>query len=39
MEDKKDMQMVIKEHIKLGLIEPGVSAYSSLGFLIKMESE
>ncbi|KAL0453363.1 UNVERIFIED_CONTAM: Enzymatic polyprotein [Sesamum latifolium] len=39
MEDKKDMQMIIKEHINLGLIEPGVSAYSSPGFLIKMESE
>ncbi|KAL0324710.1 UNVERIFIED_CONTAM: movement protein [Sesamum calycinum] len=35
MEDKKDMQMIIKEHINLGLIEPGISAYSSLGFLIK----
>ncbi|KAL0437571.1 UNVERIFIED_CONTAM: movement protein [Sesamum radiatum] len=33
MEDKKDMQMIIKEHINLGLIEPGVSAYSSHGFL------
>ncbi|KAL0355287.1 UNVERIFIED_CONTAM: Enzymatic polyprotein [Sesamum radiatum] len=32
MEDKKDMQMIIKEHINLGLIEPGVSAYSSPGF-------
>ncbi|KAL0404458.1 UNVERIFIED_CONTAM: movement protein [Sesamum radiatum] len=39
MEDKKDMQMIIKEHINLGLIEPGVSAYSSPGFLIKMENE
>ncbi|KAL0401370.1 UNVERIFIED_CONTAM: movement protein [Sesamum latifolium] len=39
MVDKKDMQMIIKEHINLGLIEPGVSAYSSPGFLIKMESE
>ncbi|KAL0294601.1 UNVERIFIED_CONTAM: Enzymatic polyprotein, partial [Sesamum radiatum] len=39
MEDKKDMQMIIKEHINLGLIEPGISAYSSPGFLIKMESE
>ncbi|KAL0413875.1 UNVERIFIED_CONTAM: movement protein [Sesamum radiatum] len=29
MEDKKDMQTIIKEHINLGLIEPGVSAYSS----------
>ncbi|KAK4384252.1 Enzymatic polyprotein [Sesamum angolense] len=33
MEDKKDMQMIIKEHINLGLIEPGISAYSSPGFL------
>ncbi|KAL0412936.1 UNVERIFIED_CONTAM: putative enzymatic polyprotein [Sesamum radiatum] len=39
MEDKRDMQMIIKEHINLGLIEPGVSAYSSPGFLIKMENE
>ncbi|KAL0446291.1 UNVERIFIED_CONTAM: putative enzymatic polyprotein [Sesamum latifolium] len=39
MEDKKDMQGIIKEHINLGLIEPGVSAYCSSGFLIKMESE
>ncbi|KAL0396536.1 UNVERIFIED_CONTAM: movement protein [Sesamum calycinum] len=30
---KKDMQMIIKEHINLGLIEPGISAYSSPGFL------
>ncbi|KAL0451603.1 UNVERIFIED_CONTAM: movement protein [Sesamum latifolium] len=33
MEDKKDVQGIIKEHINLGLIEPGVSAYSSPGFL------
>ncbi|KAL0392772.1 UNVERIFIED_CONTAM: putative enzymatic polyprotein [Sesamum radiatum] len=39
MKDKKDMQMIIKEHINLGLIEPRISAYSSPGFLIKMESE
>ncbi|KAL0435411.1 UNVERIFIED_CONTAM: putative enzymatic polyprotein [Sesamum radiatum] len=39
MEDKKDMQTIIKEHINLGFIEPGVSAYSSPGFLIKMGSE
>ncbi|KAL0287177.1 UNVERIFIED_CONTAM: movement protein [Sesamum angustifolium] len=39
MEDKKDMQMIIKEHINLGLIEPGISTYSSPGFLIKMENE
>ncbi|KAL0322449.1 UNVERIFIED_CONTAM: hypothetical protein Sangu_1864200 [Sesamum angustifolium] len=35
MEDKKDVQMIIKEHINLGLIEPGISAYSSLGFLVR----
>ncbi|KAL0442064.1 UNVERIFIED_CONTAM: putative enzymatic polyprotein [Sesamum radiatum] len=39
MEDKKDMQMIIKEHINLGLIEPGISAYNSPRFLIKMENE
>ncbi|KAK4400899.1 putative enzymatic polyprotein [Sesamum angolense] len=39
MEDKKDMQIIIKEHINLGLIEPGISTYSRLGFLIKMEKE
>ncbi|KAK4400635.1 putative enzymatic polyprotein [Sesamum angolense] len=39
MEDKRNMQMIIKEHINLGLIEPGISAYSSPEFLIKMESE
>ncbi|KAL0296192.1 UNVERIFIED_CONTAM: Enzymatic polyprotein [Sesamum radiatum] len=39
MENKKDMQMIIKEHINLGLIEPGIFAYSSPGFLIKMENE
>ncbi|KAL0442233.1 UNVERIFIED_CONTAM: Enzymatic polyprotein [Sesamum radiatum] len=33
------MQVIIKEHINLGLIEPGISAYSSPGFLIKTESE
>ncbi|KAL0307225.1 UNVERIFIED_CONTAM: hypothetical protein Sradi_6139800 [Sesamum radiatum] len=32
MEDKKDMQMIIKEHINLGLIEPGISAYIALVF-------
>ncbi|KAL0303342.1 UNVERIFIED_CONTAM: putative enzymatic polyprotein [Sesamum radiatum] len=35
MEDKKDMQMIIKEHINLGLIEPGVSTYNSLSFLVR----
>ncbi|KAL0462783.1 UNVERIFIED_CONTAM: hypothetical protein Slati_0165900 [Sesamum latifolium] len=33
MNDKKDIQEIIKEHINLGLIEPGVSAYSSPDFL------
>ncbi|KAL0336675.1 UNVERIFIED_CONTAM: hypothetical protein Sradi_4879400 [Sesamum radiatum] len=33
MEDKKDMQNIIKELINLGLIESGVSANSSPGFL------
>ncbi|KAL0445084.1 UNVERIFIED_CONTAM: movement protein, partial [Sesamum latifolium] len=39
MEDKKDMQGIIKEHINLGLIEPGVSAYGSPGFLVKNHGE
>ncbi|KAL0355738.1 UNVERIFIED_CONTAM: Enzymatic polyprotein [Sesamum radiatum] len=39
MEDTKDMQMIIKEHINLGLIEPGVSAYSSPGFLVRNHGE
>ncbi|KAL0435046.1 UNVERIFIED_CONTAM: Retrovirus-related Pol polyprotein from transposon RE1 [Sesamum radiatum] len=39
MEDKKYKQMIIKEHINLGLIEPGVSAYNSLGFLIRNHGE
>ncbi|KAL0295247.1 UNVERIFIED_CONTAM: Enzymatic polyprotein [Sesamum radiatum] len=39
MEDKKDMQMIIKEHINLGLIEPGVLAYSSPGFLVRNHGE
>ncbi|KAK4380985.1 Enzymatic polyprotein [Sesamum angolense] len=39
MEDKKDMQMIIKEHINLGLIEPGIYAYSSLGFLVRNHGE
>ncbi|KAL0431024.1 UNVERIFIED_CONTAM: Enzymatic polyprotein [Sesamum radiatum] len=39
MEDKKDMQMIIKEHINLVLIEPGVSAYSSPGFLVRNHGE
>ncbi|KAL0311302.1 UNVERIFIED_CONTAM: Enzymatic polyprotein [Sesamum angustifolium] len=39
MEDKKDMQMIIKEHINLGLTEPGISAYSSPGFLVRNHGE
>ncbi|KAL2246297.1 UNVERIFIED_CONTAM: movement protein, partial [Sesamum indicum] len=39
MEDKKDMQMIIKEHISLGLIEPGISTYSSPGFLVRNHGE
>ncbi|KAK4388209.1 hypothetical protein Sango_2427500 [Sesamum angolense] len=39
MEDKKDMQMIIKEHINLGLIEPEISAYSSPSFLVKNHGE
>ncbi|KAL2232667.1 UNVERIFIED_CONTAM: hypothetical protein Sindi_1446700 [Sesamum indicum] len=39
MEDKKNMQMIIKEHISLGLIEPEVSTYSSLGFLVRNHGE
>ncbi|KAK4395810.1 Enzymatic polyprotein [Sesamum angolense] len=39
MEDKKDMQMIIKEHINLGHIEPGISAYSSPGFLVRNHGE
>ncbi|KAL0387605.1 UNVERIFIED_CONTAM: hypothetical protein Sradi_2642300 [Sesamum radiatum] len=35
IKDKKDMQMIIKEHINLGLIEPGVSTYSSPSFLVR----
>ncbi|KAL0310321.1 UNVERIFIED_CONTAM: movement protein [Sesamum calycinum] len=39
MEDKKDMQMIIKEHINFGLIEPGISAYNSPGFLVRNHGE
>ncbi|KAL0434178.1 UNVERIFIED_CONTAM: movement protein [Sesamum latifolium] len=39
MNDKKDMQGIIKEYINLGLIEPGVSAYSSPGFLVRNHGE
>ncbi|KAL0360972.1 UNVERIFIED_CONTAM: movement protein [Sesamum radiatum] len=39
MEDKKDMQGIIKEHINLRLIELGVSTYSSPGFLVRNHGE
>ncbi|KAK4394666.1 movement protein [Sesamum angolense] len=39
MKDKKDMQMIIKEHINLGLIEPGISVYSSPRFLVRNHGE
>ncbi|KAK4400732.1 hypothetical protein Sango_1179300 [Sesamum angolense] len=39
MEDKKDMQIIIKEHINFGLIEPRISAYSSPGFLVRNHGE
>ncbi|KAK4406337.1 hypothetical protein Sango_0640200 [Sesamum angolense] len=39
MKDKKNMQMIIKEHINLGLIKLGISAYSSPGFLVKNHGE
>ncbi|KAL0325313.1 UNVERIFIED_CONTAM: Polyprotein P3 [Sesamum radiatum] len=39
MEDKKDMQMIIKEHINLALIKPGISAYSSPEFLVRNHGE
>ncbi|KAK6149428.1 hypothetical protein DH2020_016953 [Rehmannia glutinosa] len=33
-EDREDMQKILKEHLDLKLISPGVSPYSSPGFLI-----
>ncbi|KAL2243894.1 UNVERIFIED_CONTAM: hypothetical protein Sindi_0507400 [Sesamum indicum] len=39
MKDNKDMQIIIKEHISLGLIEPGASTYSSPGFLVRNHGE
>ncbi|KAK4384028.1 movement protein [Sesamum angolense] len=39
MEDKKDTQIIIKEHISLGLIEPGISAYSIPGFRVRNHGE
>ncbi|KAL0313309.1 UNVERIFIED_CONTAM: hypothetical protein Sradi_5730200 [Sesamum radiatum] len=35
MEDKKDMQMIIKQHINLGFTESRLSACSSPGFLVR----
>ncbi|KAL2240149.1 UNVERIFIED_CONTAM: putative enzymatic polyprotein [Sesamum indicum] len=37
--NKKDMQMIIKEHISLGLIKPEICTYSNPGFLIRNHSE
>ncbi|KAL0434119.1 UNVERIFIED_CONTAM: hypothetical protein Slati_2746200 [Sesamum latifolium] len=37
MEDKKDMQKIIKEHINLRLIKSGVSAYRTPGFLVRIK--
>ncbi|KAL0449093.1 UNVERIFIED_CONTAM: hypothetical protein Slati_1465700 [Sesamum latifolium] len=39
MEDKKDMQEIINEHINLKLIEHRVSAYSSPDFLVRNHGE
>ncbi|KAK4391391.1 hypothetical protein Sango_1916900 [Sesamum angolense] len=39
MKDKKDMEEIMNEHINLGLIEHGVSTYSSLGFLVRSHGE
>lgn len=39
MVDKKDMHEIIKEHINLRLLETGVSAYSSPGFLVMNRGE
>ncbi|KAL0457964.1 UNVERIFIED_CONTAM: Enzymatic polyprotein [Sesamum latifolium] len=39
LKDKKDMKMIIKEHINLGLIEPGISTYSSPDFLVRNHGE
>ncbi|KAL2243779.1 UNVERIFIED_CONTAM: hypothetical protein Sindi_0495900 [Sesamum indicum] len=39
MKDKKDMQIIIKEHNGLGLIEPEVSTYSSPDFLVRNHGE
>ncbi|KAK4392163.1 hypothetical protein Sango_1994100 [Sesamum angolense] len=37
MEDKKDMQIIIKEHINLGLIEPGSLHTVALDFWIELQ--
>ncbi|KAL2232707.1 UNVERIFIED_CONTAM: hypothetical protein Sindi_1450700, partial [Sesamum indicum] len=39
MKDKKDMQKIIKEHIGLGLIEPGISTYNSPRLLVRNHGE
>ncbi|KAL0423661.1 UNVERIFIED_CONTAM: hypothetical protein Sradi_0900900 [Sesamum radiatum] len=39
MKDKKDMKMIMKERINLGLIEPVISTYSNPGFLVRNYSE
>ncbi|KAK4382030.1 hypothetical protein Sango_2912600 [Sesamum angolense] len=39
VEDNKDMQSIIKEHINLGLIQPRVSIYSSPKFLVRNHGE
>ncbi|KAL0318102.1 UNVERIFIED_CONTAM: hypothetical protein Scaly_2866000 [Sesamum calycinum] len=39
IEDKKNMRMIIKENINLELIEPGIFAYSSPGFLVRNHGE
>lgn len=38
-EDRKDMQMILKKHLDLKLIEAGVSPYSSPGFLVRNHGE
>ena len=37
--DQQDMRKIIKEHLDLKLIEPGNSAYSSPGFLVRNHGE
>ncbi|KAK4383527.1 putative enzymatic polyprotein [Sesamum angolense] len=38
-DNRSDMQMIIKEHINPGLIDPRISAYSSPGFLLRNHDE